>query len=375
MQKIKKALTKLKNLGASSAPTKKSGSKAAGAKVGHAKGSSTKTAAPQPVNRPVAAAKKASAVKKKSQPVASKTGKKAVAKPSTPKSAAKSTAKSVAKNAAKSAAVKAKPSKKKMAGKAIETKAAGKNQKSDVSSAGTNGSKKGVREKAAVPAPAPVKGPAGTGAAAKKASAKDVVLADEKKAGEKKTGEKEIKAKKKAEAPMRSAPRKISEAPERPASPAVVANHANVEGKSSTRTRRKEDEVSESTGEDDEIVLTDADGRRYCRVKDCDQAAAVDGYCRYHYLLYWKNIQVRKKILSEGKLSRYIEELTARYPDRYLEMLRKDLRNEKDFLAAIQELEIDDSSNENEFEDEAQSYLDEVRGMSSEVPSRDEDEF
>jgi hypothetical protein len=128
---------------------------------------------------------------------------------------------------------------------------------------------------------------------------------------------------------------------------------------------------------DEEIYLTDADGRRYCRVKECDQVANVDAYCRYHYLLFWKKIQVRKKILTEGKLERYVEELTARYPDKYLEMLRKDLRSEKDFLNAIQELELDENSGENELEDEAQSYIEEVRGMSTEggASSRDDDEF
>jgi outer membrane biosynthesis protein TonB len=126
----------------------------------------------------------------------------------------------------------------------------------------------------------------------------------------------------------------------------------------------------------EEIVLTDAEGRRYCRVKDCDQIATVDSYCRYHYLLYWKKIQVRKKILSEGKLERYIEELTARYPDKFLDMLRKDLRSEKEFLAAIQELEIDESATEGEFEDEAQNYIDEVRGISETTPvSGDEEGF
>ncbi len=125
-----------------------------------------------------------------------------------------------------------------------------------------------------------------------------------------------------------------------------------------------------------EVILTDAEGRRYCRTRDCDQAAMVDGYCRYHYLLYWKNIQVRKKILTEGKLSKYIEDLTSRYPDKYLEILRKDLRSEKDFMAAIQELEIDEASVENEFEEE--NYLDEVRGMSADAGAttgRDDDEF
>jgi hypothetical protein len=114
---------------------------------------------------------------------------------------------------------------------------------------------------------------------------------------------------------------------------------------------------------DEEIVLTDAEGRRYCRARDCDQVAAVDVYCRYHYLLFWKKIQVRKKILVDGKLERYIEELTARYPDKFLEMIRRDLRTEKDFLAAIQELEIDESATENEFEEDTNAFIEEVRGM------------
>ena len=93
-------------------------------------------------------------------------------------------------------------------------------------------------------------------------------------------------------------------------------------------------------------------------------------------MLFWKKIQVRKKILSEGKLERYIEELTARYPDKFLDMLRKDLRSEKEFLAAIQELEIDESATENEFEDETQTYIDEVRGISeTDGPTREEEEF
>lgn len=125
----------------------------------------------------------------------------------------------------------------------------------------------------------------------------------------------------------------------------------------------------------EEVILTDAEGRRYCRVKDCDQSSVVEAYCRYHYLLYWKKIQVRKKILDEGRLERYIEELTARYPDKFLDMLRKDLRSEKEFLAAIQELEIDEAAMEAEMEDDAAPEIEEVRGISDVVSGRDEEEF
>lgn len=108
----------------------------------------------------------------------------------------------------------------------------------------------------------------------------------------------------------------------------------------------------------------DAEGNRYCRVRDCDQISTVDGYCRFHYLLLWKRIQVRKKILTDGKLEFYIAELTGRYPDKFLEMIRRDLRTQKDFQAAIQELEIDESGLDNDYEEEdTQSFIDEVRGM------------
>ncbi len=126
---------------------------------------------------------------------------------------------------------------------------------------------------------------------------------------------------------------------------------------------------------DEEVILTDAEGRRYCRARDCDQIAIVDTYCRYHYLLFWKRIQVRKKILMDGKLERYVEELTSRYPDKFLEMIRRDLRTEKDFLAAIQELEIDESAGENEFEEDTSAYIEEVRGMESSGSGVEDDEY
>lgn len=123
----------------------------------------------------------------------------------------------------------------------------------------------------------------------------------------------------------------------------------------------------------DDIILTDAEGRRYCRVKDCDQVATVDGYCRFHYLLLWKKIQVRKKILTDGKLERYVEELTSRYPDKFLEVIRRDLRTEKDFVSAIQEMEIDESANDSDFEDESSNFIDEVRGASPEGIAEDDE--
>ena len=127
---------------------------------------------------------------------------------------------------------------------------------------------------------------------------------------------------------------------------------------------------------DEEIYLTDSEGRRLCRVRDCDQVSNVEGYCRYHYLLLWKKIQIRKHILIDGKLERYVEDLMARYPDKFLEVIRKDLKTEKDFLSVIQELEIDESAlGESEDETEQQSFADEIRGIGDAPAMEDDSDF
>lgn len=240
----------------------------------------------------------------------------------------------------------------------------------------------------------------------KKASPKAVgpkIHATNKAAKKKKAVEKSLSKK----SPAAKVKKKVSEKSEVKKSELKVtkAKDSKIDLKSSEKSKKKgrgmeaksktdksdfdlQTEVDESHVEDlsaieieeafeDEVLLTDAEGNVICRLPDCDQAAQVDGYCRYHYLLFWKKIQARKKILSEGKLERYIEELTARYPDKFLDVLKKDLKSQKEFLAAIQELEIDDNEESGDFEEEdTQNYIDEIRGVGDSVgASRDDDDF
>ena len=125
---------------------------------------------------------------------------------------------------------------------------------------------------------------------------------------------------------------------------------------------------------EEEIILTDAEGRRYCGVSDCDQIAMVENFCRYHYLFFWKQIQVRRKILSGDKLQKYIEELTASFPNKYIDALRKDLSTRKGFMSVIQELEVDEKKSE-KYEDEARNWMEEVRGFAVESSSSADDDF
>ncbi|HAG90639.1 MAG TPA: hypothetical protein DCL41_02135 [Bdellovibrionales bacterium] len=278
------------------------------------------------------------AAKKKSKKTkAPKTAKKAAPK----KSAAK--AKAPAKAASKKA------SKKKVTAKA--------GAKKSPTRAKTSASKSAGGKKAASKKAAPKK--ASKKAAAPKATAAKSAKVSPKKAASKVSG-------KKSAAPKSPAPKKSKASKE-----TEVQKPAKQEiEKVLTVKVEAEPEVVES-----EVILTDSEGNRYCRVKDCDQLATVEAYCRYHYLLFWKKIQIRKKILSEGRLEKYIEELTARYPDKYLDMLRKDLRSEKEFLAAIQELEIDDNADDNMDEEDSQSFIEEVRGVSEASGRRSDDDY
>lgn len=180
----------------------------------------------------------------------------------------------------------------------------------------------------------------------------------------------------------------VKEEPKKAAKTAVPAKAVEAKGKPEKVPAVKEGKKAKGKPVDEapdqpvvaerpaerEMFLTDAEGRRLCKVKDCDQLSAVELYCRYHYLLFWKKIQNRKKILSEGKLEQYIEELTSRYPIKFLELIRKDLHTEADFMSAIQELDIDESSTMDEFEED-ENFIDEVRGISAEAVDRGDEEF
>ena len=55
-----------------------------------------------------------------------------------------------------------------------------------------------------------------------------------------------------------------------------------------------------------------------------------------------KKIKRKELILKEKKLNSYIEELVAKYPDKYIDAIRQDLANDKDFAKVIYDLDLDE---------------------------------
>ncbi|MGK5089467.1 hypothetical protein WDW86_18100 [Bdellovibrionota bacterium FG-2] len=94
-----------------------------------------------------------------------------------------------------------------------------------------------------------------------------------------------------------------------------------------------------------------------CREVACEGLATTLGYCRLHYIKNWKKIKRKELILKEGKLNQYIEELVAKYPDRYIEAIRGDLSSEKEFSKVIHDLDLDESVDDFDAEGESVDAL------------------
>ena len=65
---------------------------------------------------------------------------------------------------------------------------------------------------------------------------------------------------------------------------------------------------------------------KICKEKGCHNAQTTEGLCRLHYLRNWKKLQAEKKKKAAKNLNRYVESILKRYPDRYVEQIKKDIR-------------------------------------------------
>lgn len=104
-----------------------------------------------------------------------------------------------------------------------------------------------------------------------------------------------------------------------------------------------------------------AAGEQVCREVACEGLSSTAGYCRLHYIKNWKKIKRKELILKEKKLNQYIEELVAKYPDKYIEAIRQDLANEKDFAKVINDLDLDEGIDDFDGDQDSDSFVESIR--------------
>lgn len=114
-------------------------------------------------------------------------------------------------------------------------------------------------------------------------------------------------------------------------------------------------------------------GELLCRESGCENTATTKGYCRLDYIKNWKKIKRKEMILKEGKLNQYIEELVSKYPDRYMDVIRQDLSTEITFNKVITDLELDESIDDLDYDNDTIDEL--IGGIRKDDSGFDDSDF
>ncbi|MBT3181743.1 MAG: hypothetical protein HN337_04445 [Deltaproteobacteria bacterium] len=104
---------------------------------------------------------------------------------------------------------------------------------------------------------------------------------------------------------------------------------------------------------------------KICKDRNCKNAATTKGYCRLHYLRNWRVIKEVERERSAKKLNAYINYICKKHPDRYMDIIKENLRSsnfDKDIEREFgfddpEELSFDDST----YEDEIERLIDELK--------------
>lgn len=114
-------------------------------------------------------------------------------------------------------------------------------------------------------------------------------------------------------------------------------------------------------------------GDLMCREAGCENTATTKGFCRLDYIKNWRKIKRKEMILKEGKLNQYIEELVSKYPDKYMDVIRQDLSTEVTFTKVITDLELDESIDDLDYDNDAIDEL--IGGIRKDDTGFDDTEF
>lgn len=68
---------------------------------------------------------------------------------------------------------------------------------------------------------------------------------------------------------------------------------------------------------------------RICKEPGCNNTQTTKGYCRLHYLKNWKKIKAEKQKFAAKRLNKYIENIVEKHPDRYVEVIKKNLKSRR----------------------------------------------
>ncbi len=66
---------------------------------------------------------------------------------------------------------------------------------------------------------------------------------------------------------------------------------------------------------------------KICIEDDCKNVQTTENYCRLHYLKNWKLIKEAVQKKAADKLNKYVDGICKKYPEKYVDVIRKDIRS------------------------------------------------
>ncbi len=75
---------------------------------------------------------------------------------------------------------------------------------------------------------------------------------------------------------------------------------------------------------------------RICIEPGCKNAQTTEDFCRLHYLKNWRQIKESTQKKAADKLNKYVEGICDRHPDKYVDVIRREIKTGKgDFATEV----------------------------------------
>jgi hypothetical protein len=74
---------------------------------------------------------------------------------------------------------------------------------------------------------------------------------------------------------------------------------------------------------------------KICIESGCKNAQTTKDYCRLHYLKNWKILKEEEQKKAADRLNKYVEGICKKFPEKYVDVIRRDIRSDRtDFVGA-----------------------------------------
>ena len=90
---------------------------------------------------------------------------------------------------------------------------------------------------------------------------------------------------------------------------------------------------------------------KICTEDGCQNVQTTDGFCRLHYLKNWKSIRDAKQKKAADKLNKYVEGMCKKNPDKYVDVIRREIRSGGGDLGAATSQQSESTGFESEFDE------------------------